>query len=279
MINLPPQEELQYKEKQFFQSVYEQFQSSSKIWFVLLLVMLLAAWPLAYFLKQQFASSFIQKNTVLRVLEPPYTAENIKIVKSEILPVQRGIFSAYAQIVNPNTGIAARRIDYRFAIRDQSGAELAYQSGSTYLLAGQSRFVVAPRIEIASGSPAAVQFQIEKVNWTKLAPRSDVSLEILQKNAGTNTEGNFFVEGLVKNNSNFGIKGVDIQVLVFDKTNQNILAVNSTERSDLKPAESRFFRMLWPVNFPSYGEVQVTAFVNLLDPDLVLPDAEKIPIR
>ncbi len=275
---LPPQEEFKYKEQHFFQSFYEQLQSSRKLWFWALLFVLLAAWPLALVLRQQFTAAAISRNPRLPLVAQPYLAQDIRVVQSEVLPVQRGVFSAYAQIVNPNPEIAARQIDYRFVVSGSGNAELPVSAGSTYLLPGQSKFVVEPRLEFA-GSPAGIRLEISKVHWTKLAPRRDVILEILQKNTGVTAEGNFFVEGLVRNQSSFGIRQVDVQALVFDKANQNILAVNATQRDDLEPQESRYFRMLWPVNFSSFGEIQVSAEVNLLDPDLVLPDAEKIPPR
>lgn len=276
---LPPQEELKYKEKEFFQSLYEQVQSSSRLWFWLLLLVLLLAWPLSYFLVGQMTTALISKNPHLLLHEHPYVAEDLKVVRTEILPVARGIFSLVAQIVNPNATIAARRIAYHFVVRDPSGRELARQAGESYLLAGQSKFIIAPRLEIASGSPDQVLFQTDAVNWTILTPRTDLSLAILQQNAGLTPEGNFFVEGLIKNESGFGIRAVDVQALVFDRLSERLLAVNATRRDDLQPQESRYFRMLWPGKIENYGQIQISALVNLLDPGLVLENAEKIPVR
>lgn len=277
--NLPEKEELEFKEKEFFFSLHEQFESSAKIWFYLLLVVVILAWPGTILLRANLAGLFISRYQPPEVNLHPYTPLDLKILKTQVLPVTAGIFSAYAQVLNPNLDISSQLFHYQFVFKDASGAEMKKVLGTNYLLAGESKFLLAPTVT-TSPAPQSVEFLIGKTEWTKRRPDIDVKLDILQKNTGTTPEGKFFVEGLLKNLQSLQIKKVELTALVFDQTNQNVVAVNSSVYTDLVPLESRYFRLVWPVaRFPSQGEVQVIPSLNRLDPGVVLGKPNKIPVR
>lgn len=279
MINLPPHEELEYERKRFLQSLHDQIQASTKGWFVLFFLVLVLAWPLGFILAKAFTSAFIATNPRLVVNEHPHAAQDLQITKTEIIPVTRGIFSAYAQIVNPNPTLSAREVVYHFVLYDSADRELTSVGGTSYIIAGESKFLVEPSIATGSASPDNVKLTLDEVRWTAFPARSDLHFEVLQKNSGTTAEGNFFVEGLVKNPETFGTKQINVQVVVFDRTNTRIVAVNSTIMNDLKPQESRYFRVTWPKKYTDIGQVQVTPLVNLLDPGLILERSGVIPVR
>lgn len=276
-VKLPQGEDLQYKEKEFLLSVYEQFQRSSKRLFYIFGGVIILAFPVA-FLSQLYLAGYLIKSYHPPLVNPhPYTPEEIQVLDVQVLPVVTGVYSAYAQIVNPNPDISVRRFRYEFRFKDSRGMKIKTIAGEDYLPAGMSKFLILPTVKVSD--VVAAELAIREVGWTKQVPESLVAFEVLQKKSGQTPEGNFFVEGIAKNTSSFGLKNVAVPVVVFDSSNQNVLAVNSTVLSDLKPFENRYFRVLWPVIFTNIGEVRITPGFNPLDPGLILEQSEKVPSR
>lgn len=280
-IKLPDKEEFEFKEKAFLLSVYEQWQNSSKAWFYALGAVILLSFPLAWILGNALASGFIRAYSPPAVFENPFTPQVIKILKVEALPVTKDIFSAYAQVFNPNTDYTAHKFKYRFRLLDSGGQLLSEVQGMSFIGAGESKFLLAPLVRVTDGGPLDAELVLEQVRWTKRVPQFDVDLEVLQKRSGVTTEGNFFVEGQLKSLQGFSVKKAELAVVVFDKTNQNVLAVNSSVIDDLKPLESRYFRLVWPsgVQYPAIGQIQVLPYIDLLSPGLILEEGAAVPSR
>lgn len=282
MINipgLPDREEFEYKEKEFFLRLYEQYQASSKLWFVLLAATIIVAVP------ANLLMSGVIANTLISRYQPPpvnlnsYTPQDLKILKVQLLPVISGLYSVYGQVLNPNPDISVSELDYHFDLKDARGNILQSPAGHSYLIAGESKFLLMPTVTVA-GTPASADLVFDKVNWTKRQPKFDIRLDVLQQNAGLTPEGNFFVEGLLRNQQGVQIRTVQLGVLVFDSQNQNVIAINTSQISDLVPNESRYFRVLWPTGrFAAHGQIQVVPGVNLLDPVLILEKTPPIPTR
>lgn len=275
---IPPKEELEYKEKEFMLSVYENFQKSSKIWLWALLGILILAFPAKIFLEKGLAASFISKIKIPQVNLTPYTARDLEVAQEDFIPLESGLFSAYFQVLNPNPDISARRFAYEFHMYDASGREIKKISGESFLSAGLSKFVVIPSIATAT-LPSSVRTAVSKVKWTKFVPPIDPDLEILQKNSGATLEGGFFTEALVRNPNAYLIKRVNITVLLFDRPNNKIIAVNATTLNDLGSQESRYFRVVWPKQFSQVGDTQVISEVNSFEDNFELPRGEPIPSR
>lgn len=274
---MPHGEDLQYKEKELLLSVYEQFQRSSKRWFYILAGALLLAVPVGFLSQMYLAEYLINSYEPPVVNLHPYTPAKIQVQDVRVLPVEREIYSAYARIINPNPDISVRSFQYEFVFEDAQGRKITSVAGEDYLPAHESKFLILPTVRVSN--VASAELIIKEVGWTKRAAESLVVFEVLQKKFGQTTEGNFFVEGIIKNPSSFGLKNVTVPIVVFDSSNQNILAVNSTVLSDLKPFESRYFRVIWPVVFTGIGEIRVTPGFNPLDPGLLLEVSDGIPSR
>lgn len=277
---LPEKEELEFKEKEFLLSVYEMFQSSSRIWFYLLVVILILAFPMKLILESELAKYFISfyKPPVVNLY--PYTPQEIEIRKTQILPVSAGVVSLYAQIYNPNLDVSARSFNYQFILEDRNQEALKTIGGSSYLFAGESKFLLIPTLNFSGEIPVSVDLILKDIKWTRWSPKLQVNTEILQKNSGLTLEKKFFVEGLLRNSQGFTIKKVEVVTVLLDITNQDILGVNSTVLTDLKPLESRYFRMVWPYGRPvSLGDIQILSYLNPFDPGLILEFPEIVPGR
>lgn len=276
---LPEKEELQFKEKEFLLSLYEQYKSSSKVFFYLFVLILILAVPLGFLMERALARLFIAAYKPSLVNEHPYNPQDIQIVKkAQILQVVEGVYSVYVELLNPNAELSAHTIGYELIIKDSQNQILKTITDESYLLAGSSRFLLFPTISL-TGEPKSVELALTKVKWTRRVPPNDIALEILQKDTGVTLEGQFFVEGILHNPHGYGFDSVKVGAAVFDQKNQNIKAINSTVLNDLKFYENRYFRMIWPISFSNIGQVQIIPEVNPFDPRLIYEEGEEIPAR
>lgn len=274
---LPEKEELEYKQKEFLLSVYEQFQGSSKLLLRALVILAILAVPL------KFGLEFLLVKSLTAAYRPPvvnsalYTPQDLEVRQVQILRLDDKHVSAVAQVLNPNAEISVYALAYEFILKNESGHKVGKISGASYISARESKFILEPLI-LMDPLPQQAELTLHNIRWTSKKPE-ELKLEILQKNVGQTVEGNFFAEGLVKNLQGFGLKKVEVSAVVFDISNQNIIAVNKTVLTELRPFESRYFRMVWPRNYPSIGQVNVAASVNLLDPGLILEKGKLVPAR
>ena len=275
---MPEKEELQYREKEFLLNLYEAFEGFSKKLLIILLVVIVGAFPLAVFLKSILTNLFVSSYVPPFVNEQPYTPQGLQVLKTDLLAVSSGVFSAYAQLLNPNPDLSVRKFAYRFVFRGSDNSLIDEVDGESFMLGGESKFLLAPIVELES-VPSSVELVIDGASWTAWTPAVSPELEVLQKNTGRTLEGQFFVEGLIQNSQGFIIKKVEIELIAFDASNQKVAGINSTAISDLKPFESRYFRAIWPIGFSSLGEVEVIPLVNPFGPGLILEQVEDIPAR
>lgn len=266
--NLPPKEELEYKQKEFLVSLNDQLSRTSKTWFFVLFAVMIVSLPVYFILRNEFAKQFISSYQPPQLTNVSFDAKPLEILNAVVLPVAPGIYSAHVQVFNPNTDLSARNFIYEFEFRDNNGKILKSVPGSSFLLSGKTSRIVlaAARLSVA---PARVGVSITdtEVKWTKAVPSFEPDFLILQKSSGSTPEGNFFVEAQLKNNHSFEIKSVNIAIVVFDRQNENIVAVNSTVVTDLKPFESRYFRLIWPMSADrlfagTIGQIEISPSLN-----------------
>src|SRR3989344_3478542 len=244
--NLPPKDELEYKKKEFLVSLNDQMAASSRTLIFVLFAVIIVSLPLYFVLRSQLTQQFIASYKPPEITNATFDAKPLEVLKAESLPVTAGVFSASAQVFNPNTDFSARTFDYEFVFSDNNGKVLKSVPAASFLLAGKTRRVMIASVRI-SVQPSRVSLQIKDTRWTNVVPKFEPNLTVLQKRSGNTAEGNFYVEGLLRNNHSFQIKSVALEAAVFDSKNQNVAAVNSTQVGEMQPFESRYFRMVWPV--------------------------------
>src|SRR3989344_7608173 len=162
---LPEKEELQYQEKEFLLNLYEAFEGFSKKLLIFLLIVIIGAFPLGAFLKSTLTNLFISSYTPPHVNEQPYVPQDLQILKTDLLAVSSGVFSAYAQLLNPNPDLSVRKFAYRFVFRGSDNSLIDEVDGESFMLGGESKFLLAPIVELES-VPSSVELVIDGASWT-----------------------------------------------------------------------------------------------------------------
>ncbi|TSA44983.1 hypothetical protein D4R52_03320 [bacterium] len=275
---LPEKEELEFREKEFFLSLREQMQASRKWLFWVLLAIFILSFPAKLYLQKPLANYFIGRYVPPLVNTNPYNPSPLKVLRTGILPVQQGTYSVYAQILNPNPEVTARQFHYQFALSDQGGVLVKTVEGDSFIMAGDSSFLLVPQVNTDKAlKQVAVAFS--NVRWTSSRPDTAISFDVLQKNTGVSAEGKFFVEAVVHNPQSFGFRQVEVPIMVFDRANKDIIAINYTVLTDVRSQEGRYFRVIWPVQLANFGQIQISPNVNPLSPGWLLEKVQKIPSR
>ena len=167
----------------------------------------------------------------------------INIISSRLFNVGQGDYDFVARIYNPNTSYGAPRVEYSI--------DAFNYRGSTYILPGQTKWIVLTALKIPNGVED-VQLVIKNAQWEKLdMPANTVNFVLRRKDyhpiqkglpAGeTGTE----LNAVLYNDSNFDFDKIDIAVILFDDAG-NIIGVNKTDIRTFVSKSERGFSVVWP---------------------------------
>ncbi len=252
--------------------VEEQLQTFPPLakWFAIL--GLLLALP-GYFVAKNIAFKTYEKKLAgLAITAHPAFVNplDLKVTEVQASQIAPGIYSASAKITNENFELSGKEFFYRFKFYNQEGKEAGILDegtiGSEYILPGEVKYIVAPRISSKETLfSASLDITKEPVWQKKLAlPQIKISAYASSFSQAQNSNA-FSAEGVVQNQSPYHIKKIQLKFLVYDSTNQ-ILATSQRDEFDLNLGEKRAFKQLWPnINLSQAVRVKVFAYVNSLD--------------
>jgi len=200
-------------------------------------------------------------------------AQNLIVGKTGAVPSGvQGKYDFYAQITNPNTVFGSKNFDYSINFKDSSGQIVASKNGSSFILPGEKKYIVATDIS-APNTPASFDFKIINSDWVEFNNYYESpNIEIVNKNYNEISSGANFSEskGLLKNNSPYDFNLIKIEIILKDADN-NVLALNSTEMRTVNSGEQRDFSLFWPNRFPgSVNNMEVQSEVNIFNSDAFL---------
>ncbi|MCR4322936.1 MAG: FxLYD domain-containing protein, partial [Candidatus Azambacteria bacterium] len=179
-----------------------------------------------------------------------------------------GAYDAIAQVRNANAQHGTRALAYTFRFFDESKNVIAEKKGTTYLLAGQTRYIVENNIDIKT--PAAfVTFIVDSFGTWELQEKltGQVVLPVFSKKyerVSTTESGFAKVTGTVENQSDYTFSTVDINVVLVDG-DKNPIAVGKTELNNVRFHEGRAFVVLFPKEIPLPADIYAEAVTNVLD--------------
>lgn len=179
-----------------------------------------------------------------------------------------GAYDALAQVRNPNAQHGTRALAYTFRFFDAGKNVIAEKKGTTYLLAGQTRYIVENNID--TKEPAAfVTFTIDSFGAWELQEKltGQITLPIFSKKyerVGASEQGFAKVTGTVENQSDHTFTSVSIHVVLVDK-NKKPIATGKTELNNVRFHEGRAFVVLFPKEITLPADIYAEAVTNVLD--------------
>ena len=180
----------------------------------------------------------------------------LQVSEDKLIRIGLGDYDFVAKIFNPNTHYGASQIDYSIGL---AGAGI--KRGTTYLLPGQTKYVVATSLrtptEVASAGLKVNSIQWEKINM----PAGEVELV---NRRGVFSEDKSSFEGVVFNDSNYDFDSVEVSVILFDSSNF-IVGVNRTEIRTLLARTERSFKVIWPAPQNTAARADVQISTNLFE--------------
>jgi len=174
-----------------------------------------------------------------------------------------------AEVKNLNAAWGVNNLSWQFILKGDDGNVLSRVRGSTHLLPGETRWIIAPAA-YPPGRVANVDFEIQQtdISWQKLKPfTQDVLLRVLDpslKKLVPPVAGFAELRGFVRNQSSFAFEKVEVNAVLFDGF-ERVIAVGQTTLEKLGPGETSPFLITWPTRFSAeMNRFEVHAHTNLL---------------
>lgn len=243
-------EEKEVQTKEFFLSF-----PSKKRYFIFALLILLI--PIYFMAKYSIAAVYLHNFQKQAIIAHPavFSSLPVQIIEAKALSISGDSYSAYAQIKNPNKDLIASELDYAFHFLDASGNEISPSpvSGSTYILAGEQKYILVPTIHLTQ-APASVKVDIQAPQWKRRIsiPNIIIKSGIPKFGDQTSPQG-FYIDNTFTNESVYTLGQVKINAIVKDKSG-NVIAVTQSVANTVSPNETREYKMFWPL--PIAGKVQ-----------------------
>ena len=248
--------------------IVEALQAVAKPLWVGLVATLILAYPFSLMLKYTLSQVLITTYSPLPLVYVAPIPEDLRILDQNIFSPDKDRYFAFARVANPNSDLAVRILNFKFVLRDRKGESVRTYSGSTYILPDQDKLIFMPLVTV-SGDPVTVDVSLEPERWSRFTAKETLDLRFENTNFGQ--EGNqFFASGILRNESPFTIKEIEIDVILYD-IQQKIIGVNFTTVDEVQRHDGRFFRVVWPsgIEGSAVSNIEFRPSVNQLEQDVL----------
>lgn len=199
------------------------------------------------------------------------TIKDIEVSETKFLSLKSNQYDFIAQLQNPNPNFGLSRLGYSFKIYDTDNLLIKEQTGITFILPGQTKYLIESNINVEKPINR-IELVLDKVSsdaWQKIKDIQSPNIFIKEKQFKflENQPAVAQASGIVKNDSVFNFENILVSIVLFDG-DRNIVAVNKTQTQTVLAGEERYFSASW--FSPIAGEVksvEMKAETNLLDED------------
>lgn len=247
----------------------------------LLVICVLAIIP-AYYISKSVSYNYWTKaySGLLITAKKSFTdAKPPRIGNAIITSAGSGNYGAAIEVFNDNLDLSLPTANYQITFLDQSGAKVYQETGTTFLLPNDDKFLVAPRFTSTTGVKSVNFAWTSELNWEKRQSIPKVNIQVASPDAYNQfLPPAYIVEGSYLNNSPYQLAQVRLTFLVYDRLGR-IVATSRRDDFTVQPGERRAYLQTWPNLYgdPSFT-VKVLAETNTLDPkNLTLPPAPTTP--
>jgi hypothetical protein len=166
-------------------------------------------------------------------------------------PVVGATYSLTAYIENPNTNAIIKNIPYEFRVYDKDNKFLAVREGSTSVTPNGPFTIFEPGLNLGNRIPARVTFKFMNENplWVKADATKLGKINLTTKDIEvTDTDSTPRVTATLVNNTTYGIRDVDVTVVLYD-SDDNVIAVSKTYFSNVAKLSHYPLIFTWPKPF------------------------------
>lgn len=179
------------------------------------------------------------------------------------------VFSASAELQNPNLNYGAKTFDYEVNFYDASDKVLETRKNKSFIYSGETKNLIEAGIRITNGIPARAEIKIDdkSIVWEKAENFSSPKYDL--KNVMAELEnGQAVIGGNITNSDNLTISKIIIGAFLIDKLGVKI-GTSKTELQNIGPFRVENFKIFIPIrkDLLSSADLEATAqsvFVEIL---------------
>lgn len=189
------------------------------------------------------------------------------VMETNFAPGGNDTYDVIAKISNPNDSIGAGAFNYIFTLKDAEGVEIATAEGTSFILPADTRYVAKLGLKVSGGAiPTGASLSIGDVKWEKLSGIGKPQIGIYNKNFGPDVSSKGIeADGVVRNESIYDLKKIEIIVLLRDKKGE-IIGINTTQRDSVRAKEQQNFQVTWPYALKAdVNKVEIEAQANVYE--------------
>jgi hypothetical protein len=266
-IDLKKQElELEVQQTQY--NIVHFFKSMPRWWAILSATVIILIIP-GFFIAKYTTSYFYYKalsKTAALVHSAVVSTFPVKVESVAAVQISGSSYAAYAQIKNQNSGLTSPDIAYIFHFFDANNKEIGTATGDDFLLAGEEKYIVAPKTTLPS-APSQVTVDISPSAWQARTQLPTVILTSTIPTFSNASNGNsgLTIYGSVLNQSVYTVGAIQINGFAYDAKGK-VIAVIQTVVNTILPSENRAYQLYWPTDIASQvASVKVFPETNILD--------------
>lgn len=168
----------------------------------------------------------------------------LKIDEPQIFEAGQFKSTLLAKITNPSVNYGLNDFEYEFQVFSPFGTLISKFQGDSYILINESKYLIAPGIDIDSRDISYVKVIIPVQNWERRANLPDFNLKF--KNLLTlPVAKSVQISGIMENDSGGGFSSVNLIAILFNK-NGNIINVSRTKIDNVSAFSETPFTIFYP---------------------------------
>jgi len=181
--------------------------------------------------------------------------EELHVAWAQLFEVSPGWWSALAYVENPNVGMRAERIPYRFTVYDRAGAYVLEQRGFTFINNEPIVPVFIGRLNAGSRDPHRVTFEwLDSPRWKKSGAAPLVVIEEQSLHVSETVQN---LEAVVRNTEPRALHATEVVAIVYDGR-ENAMATSKTIIDTIAPRAKQHITFSWPRPFEAaVGRVEL----------------------
>ena len=200
--------------------------------------------------------------------KPEIKIQDLEIISYNSFFLGNGKYDAMAQVKNLNPARGAKSFIYRFKFYNSAKEQIAEKSGTEYILANQTKYIIESNID-APEEAAFTDFSIDhfSVEWIE-QDEALIALPVFSKKYEVVSEkGIEFAQvvGTVNNPaSSYGFAEVDVHIILVDADRKPI-AAGKTTVNNLRSGENRLFTVIFSKDTPLPADIYAEAVANIFN--------------